>query len=114
MIDENLIRENYASMMDSQMIEIAKNDGHQLIPAAFETLQHEFQKRNLDQSYIESMIETKTLIHEHKIKKIKESIQEDYEKTIWNYILEEKETGASNSRIIDGPKKEALMMSMQI
>lgn len=108
MIDEKIIRENYSSMMDSQLISIAKNDGHQLTPKAFEILKQEFQKRNLAIIHIDAAIETKEIIHQEQIQKVKESIAEDYTKAIWKYVLEEKENGTDDNKIIAGLQERGL------
>jgi hypothetical protein len=114
MIDTATIRDNYASMLDSQLISIAQNDGHQLTPEAFQILKEEFKKRNLDASHIESAEETKSLIHQEKIQRLKESASDDFFKTIWKYILEEKEKGTPDSEIKAGLQERGLDESNSI
>ena len=108
MIDEKIIRENYASMMDSQLIAIAKNDGHQLTPVAFNILKQEFLNRNLDIAHIETVAEKKELIHQEQIQKVKEKVADDYTDALWKYIFEEKEKQSPEIEILAGLKERGL------
>ena len=74
MIDKAIIRDNYARMPDGQLIAIAKEDGHDLTPEAFQILKEEFRKRNLDDGYIASAEQTKISIHEAKIQRVKDTL----------------------------------------
>lgn len=108
MIDTAIIRENYSNMLDSQLIAIAKTDGHDLTPAAFQILKEEFKKRNLDYSLIDSAEETKTQIHQEKIQRVKDSVADDFLKSIWKYVIEEKENGIADSEILAGLQERGL------
>ena len=48
MIDSDMIRENYASMTDEQLIYLAKEDSYGLTDEALVLLKEEFARRNLD------------------------------------------------------------------
>lgn len=102
MIDITRIKESYSNMLDSQLINIAAEDGHTLTPEAFQILKEEFIKRNLDPSHIESAEQTKLEIHQQKIQQIKDSAAEEFSIRIWQYILDEKETGTADSSILKG------------
>lgn len=108
MIDKAIIRENYLNMQDGQLIAIATNDAHDLTPEAFEILKDEFRKRKLDYSYIESAEQTKISIHQEKIQKVKDSVADDFLKSIWKYVLEEKENGTSDKEILNGLHERGL------
>jgi hypothetical protein len=108
MINKAIIRENYSKMHDGQLIAIAKEDGHDLTAEAFQVLKEEFRKRNLDHSYIESAEQTKISIHQEKIQKVKDSVADDFLKTIWKYVLDEKESGTPDNEILSGLQERGL------
>ena len=108
MIDTAIIRENYSNMLDVQLIDIAKNDAHELTPVGFQILKDEFKKRKLDYALIESAEETKISIHQEKIQKVKDSVANDFLKAIWKYVLEEKENGTLDSDIMKGLRERGL------
>jgi hypothetical protein len=102
MIDLSSIKENYSNMLDNQLVNIAIQDGHNLQPEAFNILKNEFKRRNLDYSYIESIEQRKVEIHQEEIQKIKESSDDKYNETLWNYVLIGKENSTSEKQILDG------------
>jgi len=102
MLDLHSIKEKYSNMLDNQLINIAMQDGHNLQPEAFTILKNEFNKRNLDYSYIELIEQRKITIHQEEIQKIKESTDEKYDEILWNYILTGKENDTSEKEILDG------------
>ncbi|MGF2411827.1 hypothetical protein [Ferruginibacter sp.] len=108
MIDTAVIKDNYASMLDTQLIAIAKNDGHDLTPVAFAILKQEFKKRDLDYSFIEAAEENKIVQHQEKIEQFKHNASKEYLTTIWNYVIEEKESGTTDNEILAGLKERGL------
>ena len=108
MIDTAIIRENYSNMADGQLIAIAVHEAHDLTPVAFEILKDEFRKRKLDNSYIENAEQTKIAIHEEKIQKVKDSVADDFLKSIWKYVLEEKENGTPDKEVLSGLQERGL------
>lgn len=108
MIDTAVIKDNYASMLDTQLITIAKNDGHHLTPVAFAILKQEFKKRDLDYSFIEAAEENKIVQHQEKIEQFKHNASKEYLTTIWNYVIEEKESGTTDNEILAGLKERGL------
>ena len=108
MIDTSVIRANYANMLDTQLIHIAKNDAHELTPEAFQILQEEFKRRNLDYGYIEAAEENKTLIHQEKIQQVKDSVADGFLKSIWQYAIDEKANGTSDKEILTGLQEQGL------
>ncbi|MFC4230763.1 hypothetical protein ACFOW1_02600 [Parasediminibacterium paludis] len=108
MLDTAIIREHYASMSDEHLIAFTINEGSQISNEAFEILRNEFIKRNLDTSPLENSDDTKKLIHEQKIQKVKESGSEEYLSSIWDYALNEKEENKTDLEIIKGLKERGL------
>ncbi|UAY52346.1 hypothetical protein [Ferruginibacter albus] len=102
MIDILSVKETYSKMLDTQLINLAVEDGHTLPPQALLALKEEFAKRNLDQAYIESAEQTKQEIHQRKIEDLKVSSEDDFNKLIWSFIFEEKEKGTSDDEILKG------------
>ena len=100
MIDKAIIRENFSNMLDGQLISVAKDDGHDLTPEAFQILKDEFSKRNLDYSLIEFAEQNKIAIHQEKIQKVKDSAADDFLHAIWNmYLRKRKKQPAIEQRI---------------
>ncbi len=108
MIDNEIIRDNYAHMSDGQLIRTMHEDGHHLTTAAFDILKAEFKKRNLDQSHIESAGQKKISIHQEKIQQVKNSNDDDFNKAIWKYIIEEKENRTPDKDILSGLQERGL------
>lgn len=108
MLDISRIRESYSKMLDSQLIDLAITDGHNLTPEALQVLREEFSKRNISTDYIEAAENTKAGIHQEKMEQIKTAAAEDYDKLIWNYILEEVQKGTPDNEIMNGLKKRGL------
>lgn len=108
MLDTAIIREHYASMSDEHLIAFTINEGSQISNEAFQILRDEFIKRNLDTAPLENSDDTKKLIHEQKIQKVKESGSEEYLSSIWDYALNEKEDNKTDLEIIEGLKERGL------
>jgi hypothetical protein len=74
-------------MTDDQLISFVLNEGHQITSDAFLILRDEFVRRNLDLTPLESSEDNRELVHQEKIKKVKESSSEEFLNSAWNYVL---------------------------
>jgi hypothetical protein len=108
MIDLDTIKANYANMLDTQLVNIAKEDGHELQPEALAILKEEFIKRNLPSSYINDIYERKSSMYDEQIKKAKESTNSDFSKMIWEYMIDERESGTNDEDILLGLQERGL------
>ncbi|MBL0355819.1 MAG: hypothetical protein IPP72_02550 [Chitinophagaceae bacterium] len=61
-------------MLNSQLITIARHDGHQISTDAFQLLKQEFTKRDLDISHIELAAVNKAQIKQEEIQKFKDML----------------------------------------
>jgi len=100
MMDLNLVRDNYASMSNNELIELAKKDGASLSKEAFTILKEEFSKRKLDTSSFLRIEQTRLITNQNKIKQEEELNKEKFEKSIWLLVFDEKKKGKSNEEII--------------
>jgi len=108
MIDIETIKQHYATMLDSQLVNTLKQDGITLLPEAYAALKTEFQKRHLDLSYFDEIEEQKRAIHEAAMQKIRESVAEEREQLLLNYILSEKERLSPDDSILFGLNERGL------
>jgi hypothetical protein len=105
MIEVSFIRESYSKMTDDQLISFVLNEGHQITSDAFLILRDEFVRRNLDLTPLESSEDNRELVHQEKIKKVKESSSEEFLNSAWNYVLSQIEMKRSNNEILLGLKE---------
>jgi len=102
MLDASIIRQRYLSMSDDQLIALAKNEGYQLTPEAFELMREEFARRNLDFAPLETAEQEKTTKEETVFLRSQEMIASDFNELIWHYAFDEKKKGTPNELIHDG------------
>jgi len=89
MIDENIIKENYAHMQDDQLIHLAQFEQQSLTPEALTFLKEEFLKRNLNIDLFDAPQPATTPAS-------------DFINAMWGYVFKEKEAGTSNEVIYLG------------
>ena len=100
MIDASVIKDYYKNLSDSQLISLARNEGHQITADAFHILRDEFIKRDLDFSAIENAQEKKVeIINEHE-RQIIETASAQYMNSITRLAIAEKELNKSDDEII--------------
>jgi DNA-binding transcriptional regulator YhcF (GntR family) len=61
MINPEIIRKNYSTLSDQQLIDFAKTDGQKITDVALEVLHDELANRGLDTSILKTITERKTL-----------------------------------------------------
>ena len=98
MVNENIIKENYARMTDEQLLHLAKFDAQGLTSNALLLLREAFQHRHLDISILNNnnglALQDAGLIKDGTSYKISDSI--------WAFVFTEKEAGKTNEEIYDG------------
>lgn len=96
------VKENYKRMQDNQLVKVMAEDGHLLMPEAFEILKAEFEKRKLDKNIVEAAEQKKIMLHHEAMEKIKNSNPADFDKAIFEYQFSEKQKGTPAKTIIEG------------
>ncbi len=100
MIETKAISEKYASMPDSELIQLATEEGHLLTMEGLNLLKIEFNKRNLNHDAFSTTEIKRTASLD--IKKEKEAEQYQNSNTSLIYAFDQKENGRSNEEIIAG------------
>ena len=102
MININTIRENYTAMTDRQLIDIAQKDGQKLTPDAFQVLQEEFARRQLDESPVQAVLQLKNLRYQEYISDVQQGNDEEFQDAVWTYAIDAKEDNLTNAEILQG------------
>jgi hypothetical protein len=102
MIDKAIIKANFSRMLDSELISLAENEGHDLTPEALAILQEEFSIRRLDTSVFGTVEENKITQKQINIEKAQAKGDDKYLKSVWLYAFDEKEAGKSDAVIKAG------------
>jgi hypothetical protein len=102
MFDIDIVRENYASMMDEKLLHIATTEGAELTDEALVVLKEEFSRRGMDQSVFSTIEETKKASKEESFPAEQEIIPHEFTNSIWGYAYEEKILAKSNEEITSG------------
>ncbi len=94
MIEINTVKEKYASMPDSELVDFAQNEAQQLTDEGLRLLTDELTRRKLNPDIIENTASTTS-----------DNSTNDYNEyttSSWTFAFDEKENGKSNSEIIAG------------
>ncbi len=102
MIDQSIIKENFARMSDTELVNLAENEGHDLTPEALSILQQEFLARRLDMAIFGLVEENKITQKEKEIEKAQAKGEDSYLRSVWVYAFEEKEAGKTDNEIRTG------------
>ena len=102
MVTFDIIKEQYSKMPDEELIRFAKNESHHLTIESFRLLITEFENRNLDIGILESVEIDKELAKLDKQSSFEQKIAKDFEQSILEYALTEKEKGSPNIVIYNG------------
>ncbi|MEP7318813.1 MAG: hypothetical protein ABI921_08720 [Panacibacter sp.] len=89
-------------MSNNEIIELAKKDGDSLSMEAFSILKQEFIRRKLDMSTFSRVEQNRLITNKYKIKQEEETNKEEFTKSIWILVFDEKKSGKSNEDIIAG------------
>lgn len=108
MIALDIIKEQYAKMPDEELIRFAKNESQHLTIESFRLLISEFEIRNLDIDILETVETDKELLKLSKQSYFEQKTSEEFEQSILDYALGEKEKGSSNVIIYNGLIKKGL------
>ncbi|MDQ6903731.1 MAG: hypothetical protein M3139_12045 [Bacteroidota bacterium] len=96
MVTLDIIKEQYSKMPDEELIRFAKNESQHLTIESFRLLITEFENRNLDIGILESIEIDKELAKLNKQSSFEQKTAKDFEQSILEYALTEKEKGSTN------------------
>lgn len=99
MVDTDLIKANYASMTNEQLIALAKEEGNDISHAAFIVLKREFRKRALS---TELMTEIETKRNEFGKEKILSRIEKEFYQSLgelWTAVIQLKYEDRSDDEV---------------
>lgn len=108
MITLDIIKEQYSKMPDEELIRFAKNESQHLTPESFRVLLSEFEDRNLDIGVLESVETDKELAKLNKQSSFEQKATQEFEQSILEYALTEKEKGKPNIDIYNGLLQKGL------
>ena len=106
MVDISIIKHNYASLPDEKLIAIAKKEASFLSYEAFEVLQEEFIKRNLDADILIRADNDRAIKRQIRLKREYAKDSLEFKKNTWQLIFDEKKKGKTNEQIKDRLKNE--------
>ena len=97
MIEINTVKEKYASMPDSELIDFARTEVHQLTPEGRNLLNDELSRRKLNLNINENIESIKNTTGDNY-----PDNYNHYTASSWTFAFDEKENGKSNLEIIAG------------
>jgi hypothetical protein len=101
-IDSDVVRETYAVMGDSEILDFAKTEGLGLTSEAFLLLRDELTKRNIGADIIASLEHEIILRYGLRAKNLEEDFNKDLFAKGWDYAFKMKIKGLSNYEIHKG------------
>ena len=102
MVTLDIIQEQYAKMPDEELTRFAKNESANLTIDSFRLLMSELETRNIDTNILD-IAETERALAELSTKSFaEEKIAVDFELSLLDYALSEKEKGRSDADIYNG------------
>lgn len=108
MVTLDIIKEQYSKMPDEELIRFAKNESQHLTIESFRLLVSEFENRNLDIGIFESAETDKELAKLNKQSSFEQKTAREFEESILEYALTEKEKGKTNIDIYNGLLQKGL------
>ncbi|MFT3908412.1 MAG: hypothetical protein QM737_03230 [Ferruginibacter sp.] len=94
MIEINTVKEKYASMPDSELIDLAQNEAQQLTEDGLRLLSDELARRNLNPDIIENTVSAKSNDNTNNY--------DQFTTSYWTFVFDEKENGKPDPEIIAG------------
>lgn len=101
-IDSDIVRETYAAMGDSEILDLAKTEGLSLTSEAFLLLRDELAKRNIGADIIASLEHEIILRYGLRVKNLEDDFNKDLYEKGWDYAFKMKIKGISNYEIHKG------------
>ncbi|MEO7049616.1 MAG: hypothetical protein ABI091_30210 [Ferruginibacter sp.] len=102
MVTLNIIKAQYSKMPDEELIRFAQNESQNLTIESFRLLISEFESRNLDIGILESVETDKELAKLNTQTFFEQKTSQEFEQSLLQYALSEKEKGKSNIDIYNG------------
>jgi len=88
MLQEDILRENYALMADEQLLNLASTEGKAITPAALQILKEEFERRHLDTGIFDRINANKLTQREQQSAKTKEVYRQLYAQMTKEQLLQ--------------------------
>lgn len=95
----DLVKENYRSLSDNELIYLAREDSESLTVESFQLLIQELDSRGIDSNIIEQAQVDRELAEVVKVSETEKKIAADFTQLIWNQCLDMKEKGKTNEEI---------------
>jgi hypothetical protein len=100
-IDPQLVEKRYQNMTDEELVYFARSEAQHLPSPSFHLLQLEFERRNLDRSIMESVLDQRQIAESLEQSAFETTTASASVRRVWQFALDEKEKGVPNQEIFN-------------